>query len=84
MEWEYITHRVDLGASSGWSIQTGEFDAGAITGILNWYGAQQWELVSTFTTAYYQGGTTRLGLVFKRPRQATMATMAPPVQTPPK
>lgn len=75
MNWEYITHNVELGGV----FATGAFDAKALTDILNWFGGQQWELVSTFTTAGGNGGTMHIGFIFKRPRQVPQA---PPVQTP--
>jgi hypothetical protein len=73
MEWEYVVNNVDIGGF----ISTGAFDPKSITEMLNWYGAQHWELVSTFTTAHNGGGTMHIGFVFKRPRAAVTP---PPVQ----
>ncbi len=64
MEWEYITHKIDIGGF----VSTGDFDANAFTTILNWYGTQHWELVSSFTTTHNHGGTMHIGFIFKRPR----------------
>jgi Domain of unknown function (DUF4177) len=73
MDWEYVTHQIDIGGF----VSTGAFDTKSMTDILNWYGAQRWELVSAFTTAHNNGGTMHIGFIFKRPRQATGM---PPVQ----
>ena len=75
MIWEYITHNVEIGGL----FSTGEFNAKGLTDILNWYGTQQWELVSTFSTTGGNGNTTHIGLIFKRPKSAAVA---PPVQPP--
>jgi len=73
MEWEYVTHNVDLGGF----FSTGAFDTKSLTEILNWFGGQHWELVSTFTTTHNSGGTMHIGFIFKRPRAPAGAS---PVQ----
>ena len=82
MQWEYFTHDIKIG-----QIDTmGEFNAKSVTEILNWYGSQGWELVSSFPSAHYDGGTTHLGFIFKRQKAAPSgnqsdAASAPPVQS---
>jgi len=73
MQWEYFSHDLDLG---GAFVFTGAFSQNELTRILNHYGEQQWELVSTFTT-HNHGGSSHIGLVFKRPKPPAVA--APPV-----
>jgi hypothetical protein len=62
--WEYIAQAINI--SSFFTV--GKVDPKVFNDTLNWYGAQGWELVSTFDTAGSTGGTTTVVLIFKRPR----------------
>ena len=62
MEWEYYVH--SLGTAQVFA--TGSFSAPEVANMLNWYGAQGWELVSTFQTAANNGGTVAVAFIFKR------------------
>ena len=63
-QWEYLSHTI---TPEGLFI-TGAVDTIRLNAVLNAYGAQGWELVSSFTTAYAEGGTHHVVLIFKRPR----------------
>ena len=73
MEWEYITHKIDVGGV----FSTADFDPKSLDQLLNWYGAQRWELVSPLVTADNSGNSRHIGFVFKRPR---LPASVPPVQ----
>ncbi len=62
-QWEYFSHAI---TPEGTFI-TGGVNTDQLNTLLNAYGAQGWELVSTFVTAYAEGGTHHIVLIFKRP-----------------
>lgn len=62
--WEYKTVKLKLRGVLG-----GKFGEDEINEMLNQNGAEGWELVSTLTTALYQGRTQNAALIFKRPRR---------------
>jgi hypothetical protein len=45
----------------------GKLDHQEFTARLNKYGAEGWELVNVFQLSQYDGGTTEIVAVFKRP-----------------
>ena len=63
MQWEYFTHCIDMGGIGNMD----KVNAGSLSEVLNWYGAQNWEFSSTFTTIV-DGYTHQVAFVFKRPR----------------
>jgi hypothetical protein len=62
--WEYIAQALNVAGV----FTMGNVDPKLLNETLNWYGAQGWELVSTFDTAANTGGTRTVVLIFKRPR----------------
>jgi Domain of unknown function (DUF4177) len=62
--WEYIAQALNVSGV----FTMGNVDPKLLNDTLNWYGAQGWELVSTFDTAANSGGTRTVVLIFKRPR----------------
>jgi hypothetical protein len=63
--WEYFTHII---APEG-VIMTRPVDMREINNALVTYGAQGWELASTFVHAYLSDTAYRVVLIFKRPKQ---------------
>jgi hypothetical protein len=72
MLWQYYVHTLDTGGI----FMPGNFQGQEVTKLLNWYGQQGWELVSTFQTAQNNGGTIAVAFIFKRP--ATDVDVTPP------
>ena len=74
MRWEYFVHTV---SASGF-LTTGKVDAAELQQIMNHYGNQGWELVSTFDTSDSSGGSRFIVLTFKRALPALEPVMALP------
>ena len=62
MRWEYTTKKLDV---SGW-FTDGEVDPEKVDEILNPLGAEGWDMVSSFSTTYAEGGSNYLVFIFKR------------------
>lgn len=60
--WEYKTVKLKLRGILG-----GKFREDEVSQVLNENGSEGWELVSTLSTALYQGRTQNAALIFKRP-----------------
>jgi hypothetical protein len=63
--WEYKTIKVQTKGILGGILDVNEFE-----GLLNQFGAQGWELVSTFDTNQVEGVSREAIAVFKRQRGA--------------
>ena len=72
--WEYC---VDTVSDSGVLI-TGNVNTPGLANRLNQFGEQGWELVSSYTTTYANGGTHLLVFIYKRLRDAA-GVKEPPV-----
>jgi hypothetical protein len=74
MEWEYYVHSI----ATAQIFTSGIFSAPDVTNMLNWYGTQGWELVSTFQTAGGNGGTIAVAFIFKRRKGCGAGPVASP------
>ena len=64
MLWEYCIDTLPAGGI----FVTGDVDKRAVYDHLNNFGAQGWELVSSYATTHANGGSHLLVFVYKRPR----------------
>lgn len=62
-QWEYVTVLLEV---SGW--MSAKVDPAAMSAELNRYGAEGWELVSTFDLNESHGRSSKVVAILKRPR----------------
>ena len=73
MEWEYYVHELHQGDL----VTPDTLNTAEVTKMLNWYGAQGWELVSSFDTSQYHGRTYSVSFIFKRTKPSTPPSPSP-------